>query len=58
MYNYKLVISFVTQNPFVSNTHMNSNMLTRAPIPAVTEPPNLYELKYEKYLSEQLDPHT
>ena len=42
---YKFIISFVTQNPFVLNTHMNSNLLNLAPMPAVAEPTNSYRLK-------------
>jgi hypothetical protein len=31
----------IKQNLFVLNTHVNSSILNLAPIPAVTEPPNL-----------------
>ena len=41
---YKFVISLVTQNPFVLNTRMNSNLLNLALMPAVTEPTNYTRL--------------
>ena len=41
---YKFVISFVTQNPFVLNTRMNSNLLNLALMPAITEPTNYTRL--------------